>query len=471
MSRGRRALGLLAGIALGVAACSGGTGTEISGDGPQDPVDAETARVASQPLLDLAVDLEQQLAAASPGADLAVAPLPVAMSLSQARSGAGDDTAVELDHVLHTPDGPDGAEELASGLSSLDRLLATRAGEQSDSTGRTGRVSIDLAQSLWLQKGTTIDRTWLDELATTWGTGVRTTDFRSDPETARKAVNSWVADATDDHIDQLAPRGSISPGTRILAAGAAYLKAPWGTPFSDTETRLGPFRHLDGSVTTVSMMRNPDLADARYGAGDGWVAVDVPYLGRSLWMTIIVPDDGRFAEVERGLDGPRLHDLLTGLRPEAVDLTLPKFAFTTDTPLTDALRSLGLTTAMDRLDADFSGISREQLSLTSVLHQTYLAVAEQGTEATATSPRPPATTHDTHDPCRFEHHRHGRPRDPRHHGRWVDHVHHVAATTGDGTASTPGAEVVAVDRPFLVLVRDRPTSAPLFYGRVLTPNG
>ena len=33
------------------------------------------------------------------------------------------------------------------------------------------------------------------------------------------------------------------------------------------------------------------------------------------------------------------------------------------------------------------------------------------------------------------------------------------------------ATVVTVDRPFLVLVRDRPTGAALFYGRVLSPNG
>ena len=270
--------------------------------------------------------------------------------------------------------------------------MASRAGEQRDTTSRTGTVAIDLAQSLWLQKGTTIERDWLDGLATTWGAGVRTTDFRSDPETARKAVNSWVADATNDHIDQLAPRGTISPTTRILAAGAAYLKAPWVTPFADTETRLAPFRHLDGSVSTVSMMRNPDLTDARYGAGDGWVAVDLPYLGRSLWLTVIVPDEGRFTDVERGLDGDSLRDLLRSLAPSTLDLSLPKFGFTTDAPLTDALRSLGLTIATDPFAADFSGISAEPLSLTSVLHQTYLAIAEQGTEATATNPKPPATT-------------------------------------------------------------------------------
>ena len=34
----------------------------------------------------------------------------------------------------------------------------------------------------------------------------------------------------------------------------------------------------------------------------------------------------------------------------------------------------------------------------------------------------------------------------------------------------PGAVVVRVDGPFLVLVRDRPTGAALLYGRVLSPN-
>ena len=159
MSRGRRALGLVAiGLSLGAVACSGGAGTEVRGTGDEEPVELSAAERAAGPVLDLAVELEQRLAEASPGSDITVAALPVAMSLSQARSGAAGDTAAELDRVLHTPDGPDGPEQLARGLSSLDRLVTSRAGEQRDTTSRTGTVAIDLAQSLWLQKGTTIER-------------------------------------------------------------------------------------------------------------------------------------------------------------------------------------------------------------------------------------------------------------------------------------------------------------------------
>jgi len=111
MSRGRRALGLVAiGLSLVVVACSSGAGTDVRGTGDEAPVDDASAERAAGPLLDLAVELEQQLAGASPGSDIAVAALPVAMSLSQARSGADGDTAADLDRVLHTPEGPDAPE-------------------------------------------------------------------------------------------------------------------------------------------------------------------------------------------------------------------------------------------------------------------------------------------------------------------------------------------------------------------------
>jgi serpin B len=208
------------------------------------------------------------------------------------------------------------------------------------------------------------------------------------------------------------------------------------------------------------MMRNPELADVRYGAGDGWVAVDLPYLGRSLWMTVIVPDEGRFTAVEQGLDGDGLRSLLDHLRTTTVDLRLPKFGFTTDVPLTDALRSLGLSQATDPRAADFGGISPEPLSITSVLHQTYLAVAEQGTEATASTPKPPATTTTT----RLRPSTSTTGTDPTVPGE-------APAPASTTTTRPAGGTTIVVDRPFLVLVRDRPSGAALFYGRVLSPNG
>ena len=39
-----------------------------------------------------------------------------------------------------------------------------------------------------------------------------------------------------------------------------------------------------------------------YASSDGWQAASLPYLGRELEMVVLVPDAGRFADVESRLD-------------------------------------------------------------------------------------------------------------------------------------------------------------------------
>ena len=465
---GRRACGVvtlvvvvLAG-ALSTMACSAGGNSELRGQGERRAVDPRAASATSVPLLTLAVALEQRLAEASPGADLAVAPLPVAVALSQIRSGASGATADELDRMLATPRGPAASSALSEGLSSLDQVLNERSGQQQNPAGRTGSVAVELPNALWLQRGTSVDSTWLDELASTWGTGVRSADFRSDPETARRAVNEWVTRATSGHIEQLAQRGSIASTTRLMATGAGYLKAPWSTSFDETATRLRPFRHLDGSTTTVVTLRNPTLLDVHYGVGDGWTALDLPYLGRDLWMTFVVPDAGRFEEVEDGLDGESLGELVSGLQPAFLDLSIPEFGFTTDVSLLDALRALGLSTGTDPMAADLDAVSAEPLALSAMLHQTFLGIDEQGTQASATNPRPRSTKSIVDRDA-------GPTAAPQAPGTATTTAPAGSSSAADTTVSG-GGTVVTVDRPFLVLVRDRPTGAPIFFGRVLTPS-
>ena len=84
--------------------------------------------------------------------------------------------------------------------------------------------------------------------------------------------------------------------------------------------------------------------------------------------------------------------------------------------------------AVSRDEADFSGITGdESLAISDVAHQTFVAVDEQGTDAAATTVVPGQSA-------------------PR-----------FSATT------------MTVDRPFLFLIRDDRTGAPLMIGRVVNP--
>lgn len=445
-------------VAAVAAGCSSPAGQEVRADDPQSAPAVTAVASTTTSLWAFAADLTRAIAARDPNANVVVAPVPVALNLAQARAGAGGATATQLGDALHAD------ARFDVGLAAVASALTDRSGEREDrSTGRRGRVSVELASTLWGQRATTFGAPWLTTLATTWGTGIRVTDFRSDPETARATVNAWADEATNGHITQLLSRGALDELTGFLATSAGYLKAPWRTAFATSDTRVGSFVRLDGSSVAVTTMRRVDDTTGRHGTGDGWQAVELPYLGDELRLTVVVPDPGRFSEVERALDGPALARLPASLRPARLDVTLPRFGVTTDVDLDDALRALGVVDAFDRALADFSGITADEpLALAGVVQQTFFGLDEQGTEATASPGRPlPFAASPTSSPAL--------PATTTTTAVTVDPSTPAPAPPTGPPTTRPPPTVVEVDRPFLVLVTDRATGAPLFYGRVLSP--
>jgi serpin B len=143
-------------------------------------------------------------------------------------------------------------------------------------------------------------------------------------------------------------------------------------------------------------------------------------------MGLLVPDAGRFAEVEAGLDPAFFDDVLADLAPVKLTLALPRFTVRSEHDLVPAMQGLGMLAAF--ADADFSGMTTEApLVIGGIYHQAFVDVDEEGTEAAA------ATV--------------------------------VVMPTG----TVPDLETLTVDRPFLFWIRDVPTGAVLFLGRVTDP--
>ena len=443
-------------VALLAGACAPDAGDETRADVETTTAPVAATKVATTALWGFTADVLRAVADGRPDTNAVLAPVPISLGLAQATAGANGATRRQLDDVLHAVEGFD------QGLGSLWTALPSRSGSQTNSTtGRTGRLSVEFASSLWAQRNTSFEDPWLETLARTWDAGVRETDFRSDPEQARRTVNEWAADATNDHITQLLSRGALDELTRFLATSATYLRAPWSAPFAPSDTRVAEFRRLDGSRDTVPMMRRVDEG-AGWAEGAGWQAVTLTYLGDELDLTVVLPDEGLFTEVERALDGAALTDLLDSTRRESVDVSLPRFGFTTDLDLVDPLRALGAIDAFDPLLADFTGISADEaLSLAGVPHQTFFAVDEEGTEGSGTRPVTTTTARPTTTTT-------GTDVEPTTPGD-------VDTTPGTATAVpptvAPPTRRIVIDRPFLVIVSDRATGAPLLYGRVVSPRG
>ncbi len=329
-----------------------------------------------------------------------------------------------MDAVLHAPRPTPVA--LDAGLNALAQALAARAGTKTRADGSTADVALAVANGLWAQRDLAFAEPFLAVLARDYGAGVQLADYVADPEAARAEINAWVAARTAERIAELVPEGAITSDTRLVLTNAIALRAPWELPFAAAATADAPFTLLDGSRVDVPLMRGG--GQLPYAEGDGHVRATLPYAGRELAMTLIVPDAGRFSEIEALLTGEALADWLSAAPPQAVSLAVPRFSFRAKASLADALAGLGMPTAFGDA-ADFRAMTADaELRIGDVIHEAFVAVDEDGTEA-------------------------------------------AAATAVIAVAGAAPAEPVplVVDRPFLFAIHDAATAAPLFLGRVVDP--
>lgn len=362
--------------------------------------------------------------AAKPG-NVVLSPYSILVALGMTLVGAAGRTAEEMRDVLGVGDLGD---RWHKGVNALTAHIDGLAGNQQRADGSEAELALATANQLFGQQGVGWEVEFLDLLAKEYGAGLRTVDYKTAADEARALINAWVEDQTNDRIVDLIPEGVLESLTRLVLVNAVYLKAPWEQPFEKELTAAGAFERADGSSVDVDMMNRPDLSGA-LAAGDGWRAATVPYAGQRLAMTVVLPDRGAFEAVEAIVVKDGVGALLSGGAPAAIDLTLPKWTFRTDAPLGDLLKELGMPTAFVDGRADFRPMTDEDLPLhiAAVLHQGFIAVDEEGTEAAA------------------------------------------ATAVVMRTESAVVTEAFTADRPFLFVIHDVDHGTPLFVGRVADP--
>ncbi len=384
-----------------------------------EPGDGAEAAEATR---SFAADLYQQLAATGEGENLVFSPHSVSIALAMTSAGAEGETLDQKETVLHAA----AAEDIHAAYNALDQALAERSGEY-PLNDDTVELELSIVNQLWGQQDFEFVDEFLDLLAAEYGAEMRLVDYINDHEGARELINDWVAEQTRARIAELIPDGVLDDMTRLVLTNAIYLNAPWAKPFDEQATSTGPFTRLDGSEVDAEMMRLDERLT--YGEGDGFQAVRLPYVDGSLSMIAVLPAEGAFEEFEASLDGDRIDEITGSLGDAQVELIFPRFEFRTEAQLADALAELGMPAAFEPNEADFSGISTaDDLYLQDVVHEAFISVDEEGTEA--------------------------------------------AAATGAvvGVVSAPPVSVeVAFDRPFFFLIQDEETGAVLFIGRVLDP--
>jgi serpin B len=211
-----------------------------------------------------------------------------------------------------------------------------------------------------------------------------------------------------------------------------YFKGFWFKQFDKKQTNKEEFRISPDNEIKIPMMRLI-YEDTRfsYAETDKLKILELPYEGDELSMIILLPKKDNLKAVEESLSSEKLSEWKGLLRSEKVNVYLPKFKFETKYFMAQDLKNMGMPNAFST-DADFSGMTgQKDLFISQVIHQAFVDVNEEGTEAAA-----------------------------------------ATAVTMETTAMPPKPEprkTFKADHPFIFIIQDRETGNILFVGRVSDP--
>jgi serpin B len=369
--------------------------------------------------------------------NLSFSPTSIRLALAMAYGGARGDTKAQMGHVLGLGErAPAGFAALLTQWSELSAPPpATATTDWGRQDAERKRMVLRVANRLWGQRGKTFREDFLGRLRDDYGAPLEQLDFHDATDASRRTNNTWVADQTEQKIQDLLGPGTVTVDTRLVLTNAVYFKASWATEFYPNATQPADFTTASGKTVKASMMRDVSYyRHAALSAGDvPCSALELPYGAPGIAMIVLLPDakDG-LASLEAKLDGDFLDTVLDRLAAKRVDVGFPRFRSTSALLLGEVLSAMGMPAAFAADKADFSGMDdTRELYLGAVVHKAFVAVDEKGTEAAAAT---------------------------------------AVAMAGAGVPRDPRVPFHA-DHPFVFLVVDRTNRTVLFMGRVNDPTG
>ncbi|MGD8282303.1 MAG: serpin family protein [Gemmatimonadota bacterium] len=400
-------------VFLAVAACSDGTGPSEDYEPitrlPRELTAAETTLIGASN--DFGLELVRTVAATDDRPNLILSPLSASMALGMTLNGADGATFDDMRSTL----GFDGLtqEEINDSYRALVDLL----------TDLDPLVKFEIANAIWANEGVPFRDAFFQVVAAAFDATVDSRDF-SDEATV-DAINAWVDGKTHGLIDSIVDQ--LDPALVMLLVNAIYLDAAWADEFDPADTRPADFTRADGSTVTLDLMSRSDV-ELPVTWAPSYTAVELPYGGGAFSMIVILPAEGLTTrDVLAELDATAWDELVTGLWPRGLGrFALPKFTLSYDAWLNDALASMGMEVAFTPA-ADFTRMSPagDRMCISFVRQKTFMEVDERGTRA--------------------------------------------AAVTAVGIVETSLPPEVVVDRPFVLVIRERLSGALLFAGLVGDP--
>jgi len=296
-------------------------------------------------------------------------PYSISAALAMTYEGAKGKTAEEMKSVFHFPEN----NVLRSNFAAIYNNINN---EDKDYELKTGNA-------LWTQKDYPFLENYITRVEQYYGGKAANLDFAEYPEESRQTINSFIEEQTNNKIKDLIPAGLINKMIKLVLTNAIYFKGIWQWEFNQDYTYEEGFRINSDNIVKVPMMHmNPDYdVKFNYAETQELRILELPYKGEEISMLILLPTE-ELETIETSLTADKLNEYKFLMEETKLDeISIPKFEFDTKYFMKNILVELGMPTAFSGV-ADFSGMTgTKDLFIDAVIHQAYIGVDEQGTEA------------------------------------------------------------------------------------------
>lgn len=279
-------------------------------------------------------------------------------------------------------------------------------------------VTLNVANSNWYTNEYMIQSDFANTLETYYDAEIFEKDF-SNPATL-ESLNGWVENETNGKIKNIL--SAISPEDVMFLINAIYFKADWTNQFDPNETTDSPFLLANNQSVNVPTMVAEVKHWRSYHNTLKAQVIEIPYGNENYAFTVIMPDEvSEIDDLVANIDVNSLNSVLADSTTLVRDLYLPKFQLDFKADLLGPLVDMGMPlTGLDNLfEEDLP------LAISKVIHQSFLEVNEEGSEAAA------------------------------------------ATVVGVELTSVPAS--THINQPFVFLIRDRNSGTILFSGKLLDP--
>lgn len=364
-------LALLTGLMLMTASCGAQAGNNLMSDikplKQNTPANQEN-KALTDSISGFSLKLLQKASEEKQTGNVLLSPLSAYFALSMTLNGADGNTAAEMKSALDM--GDLGMADLNNGVLGWMKALSEP----------DAKAKWSIANSIWYNKGFTVDKGFLQTNADYYLADARMLDFSS--ASAPGVINGWVKDKTGGKIEEIV--STIKPDVVMYLINAVWFKADWKTPFKPSGTQPGTF-HTPGADTQVKYLsRTGSITTLKSPTAEG---ILLPYADERFAFVALLPSGNLSPrELIKGMTPSDLSAMLKSGTESQITLRMPKFETRFEADLMETLKQMGMKEAFIPDVADFSLMNADRsknLYISGIKQKTYCRVDEKGTEAAA----------------------------------------------------------------------------------------